>query len=122
MQQEVRDGLLQVMKIPGTCNPADLMTKILTTKEIEDRLEMMNIGVRYVRGRSRTQSISTVSRKGQATILQELEEQRKQIDNRIRSCLLEVRRSGRLGLEKDRQPGLVRTDDGSWKSGLVTDF
>ena len=47
LQKDVRDGLLEVIKIPGTANPADLMTKILTSKEIEDRLEMMNIGVRY---------------------------------------------------------------------------
>ena len=47
LQKDVRDGLLEVIKIPGTENPADLMTKILTSKEIEDRLEMMNIGVRY---------------------------------------------------------------------------
>ena len=47
LQKDVRDGLLEVVKIPGTINPADLMAKILTSKEIEDRLEMMNIKVRY---------------------------------------------------------------------------
>ena len=36
--------------MPGTENPADLMTKILTSKEIEDRLEMMDIKVRYSPG------------------------------------------------------------------------
>ena len=50
LQKDVRDGLLEVVKIPGTTNPADLMTKILTSKEIEDRLEMMNIKVRYSPG------------------------------------------------------------------------
>ena len=50
LQKDVRDGLLEVVKIPGTTYPADLMTKILTSKEIEDRLEMMNIKVRYSPG------------------------------------------------------------------------
>ena len=50
LQKDVRDGLLEVVKIPGAANSADLMTKILTSKEIEDRLEMMNIKVRYSPG------------------------------------------------------------------------
>ena len=46
LQKEVRDGNVEVSKIPGTKNPADLMTKILSTKEVVDRLEMMNLEVR----------------------------------------------------------------------------
>ena len=45
LQKEVRDGNVEVSKIPGTKNPADLMTKILPSREIVDRLEMMNLGV-----------------------------------------------------------------------------
>ena len=43
LQKEVREGTVEVSKIPGTQNPADLMTKILTVKEIRERLEMMNL-------------------------------------------------------------------------------
>ena len=50
LQKDVRDGLLEVIKISGTENPADLMTKILTSKEIEDRLDMMDTKVRYSPG------------------------------------------------------------------------
>ena len=34
---------MEVSKIPGTENPVDLMTKILTVKEIEERLKGINI-------------------------------------------------------------------------------
>ena len=109
IHKEAQDGLLEVMKIPGTGNPADMMTKIRTTKEIEDRLNMMNIRVRYVRGRSRTQSIFTASRGGrlrptwaQDTVLQMLESQRKEIEDRIRDYVLDVRRSGQQG-QKERR-------------------
>ena len=43
LQKEVQDGKLQVIKIPGEENPADLMTKILSVKDIVDRLRYMNI-------------------------------------------------------------------------------
>ena len=45
LQKEVRDGKVEVSKIPGTQNPADLMTKILGLEEIKDRLKGMNICV-----------------------------------------------------------------------------
>ena len=43
LQKEVADGLLEVVKVAGPENPADLMTKILTMGEIRDRLRMMNM-------------------------------------------------------------------------------
>ena len=43
LQKEVADGKLIVEKILGTLNPADLMTKVLTIREIEDRLGYMNM-------------------------------------------------------------------------------
>eukprot|EP00973_Karenia_brevis_P046434 6438546-Karenia_brevis.AAC.1 len=44
LQKEVREGKLQIEKIGGKMNPADLMTKILTIAEIRDRLKRMSIG------------------------------------------------------------------------------
>ena len=49
LQKEVRDGRVEVSKIPGDQNPADLMTKILGTSDIDNRLKGMNI--RADRGR-----------------------------------------------------------------------
>eukprot|EP00973_Karenia_brevis_P084821 11768817-Karenia_brevis.AAC.1 len=43
LQKEVADGKLLVEKVPGEENPADLMTKVLTTKEINSRLSTMNL-------------------------------------------------------------------------------
>ena len=43
LQKEVADGKLCVEKIPGTLNPADLMTKILGRADIEDRLGQMDM-------------------------------------------------------------------------------
>ena len=45
LQKEAREGKLEVSKVPGGENPADLMTKILTKKEICERLGRMNIAV-----------------------------------------------------------------------------
>ena len=45
LQKEVSDGLLEVSKVPGELNPADLMTKILTFGEVVDRLGWMNLRV-----------------------------------------------------------------------------
>ena len=47
LRNEVASGKLVVYKIPGTLNPADLMTKVLSLKEVEFRLEFMNM---YIRG------------------------------------------------------------------------
>ena len=46
LQKEVADGKLEVSKVLGTENPADLMTKILGIKDIRDRLGRMNIRIR----------------------------------------------------------------------------
>ena len=43
LQKEVREGRVEVSKIPGESNPADLMTKVLTVSEIKSRLRSMNI-------------------------------------------------------------------------------
>ena len=45
LQEEVEKGMLEVVKAKGNKNPADLMTKILTKKEICERLGRMNITV-----------------------------------------------------------------------------
>eukprot|EP00973_Karenia_brevis_P067714 9420370-Karenia_brevis.AAC.1 len=43
LQKEVSDGKLVVEKVPGEENPADLMIKVLTVKEIKSRLCSMNL-------------------------------------------------------------------------------
>eukprot|EP00973_Karenia_brevis_P003263 449303-Karenia_brevis.AAC.1 len=43
VQKEVSDGKLVVEKVPGEENPADLMTKVLTVREIKSRLSSMNV-------------------------------------------------------------------------------
>ena len=43
LQKEVADGKLEVSKIDGDKNPADLMTKVLTVGEIKERLERMGL-------------------------------------------------------------------------------
>ena len=43
LQKEVRDGRVEVSKIPGNRNPADLMTKILGINDIRERLDGMRI-------------------------------------------------------------------------------
>eukprot|EP00973_Karenia_brevis_P048182 6687086-Karenia_brevis.AAC.1 len=42
LQKEVADEKLLVEKVPGEENPADLMTKILASREIDNRLRSMN--------------------------------------------------------------------------------
>ena len=46
LQKEVGEGKVEVSKILGTENPADLMTKVLSKEEIRVRLGAMNIEVR----------------------------------------------------------------------------
>ena len=46
LQKEVSDGKVRVFKTLGSENPADLMTKILSNRDIVGRLEMMNLEVR----------------------------------------------------------------------------
>ena len=43
LQQEVKDGGVVVHKVPGTDNPADLMTKVLTTQDIDHRFDWMGM-------------------------------------------------------------------------------
>eukprot|EP00973_Karenia_brevis_P026065 3596882-Karenia_brevis.AAC.1 len=43
LQKEVADGKLLVEKVPGVENPADLMTKVLTSSEINSRLNSINL-------------------------------------------------------------------------------
>ena len=45
LQKEVRQGGIVIHKVPGVSNPADLMTKILNIKEVEERLEGMNLKI-----------------------------------------------------------------------------
>ena len=44
LQKEVLKGVVQVVKVPGEQNPADLMTKFLSKADIESRLQRMNVG------------------------------------------------------------------------------
>jgi hypothetical protein len=60
LQKEVREGRLVVEKVPGDKNAADLMTKTLTIKEIEDRLRGMNI---RMEGRRIIKEISRVEKR-----------------------------------------------------------
>ena len=46
LQKEVADGKLEIEKILGIENPADLMTKMLGFAEVCKRLDAMNIAVR----------------------------------------------------------------------------
>ena len=39
LQKEVREGKLKVVKVLGSENPADLMTKVLNIGEIKERLK-----------------------------------------------------------------------------------
>eukprot|EP00973_Karenia_brevis_P011492 1555001-Karenia_brevis.AAC.1 len=43
LQKEVHDGRLVVEKVPGESNPADLLTKVLGSKDVENRLSSMSI-------------------------------------------------------------------------------
>ena len=50
LQKEVRDGKVEVSKVLGDKNPADLMTKILSTKDIQSRLDKMNLVATWIKG------------------------------------------------------------------------
>eukprot|EP00973_Karenia_brevis_P032658 4509312-Karenia_brevis.AAC.1 len=43
LQKEIRDGKVEVEKVGGQENPAELMTKVLGVQEIRSRLGMMNL-------------------------------------------------------------------------------
>ena len=47
LQKEVREGKVEVSKVRGTENPADLMTKILNNEDVKIRIEGMNLRVEY---------------------------------------------------------------------------
>ena len=49
LQKEVRDGKVVVHKVEGDRNPADLMTKVLSTQDILSRLDGMNMSIRWVK-------------------------------------------------------------------------
>ena len=57
LQKEIRDGRLEVVKIPGTQNHADLMTKVLKSSEVVERLDGMSLKVVGAEGGSRTSQI-----------------------------------------------------------------
>ena len=57
LQKEIREGRVLVHKVLGTENPADLMTKILTVGEIEERLKMMSITMRLTNKVQRVASV-----------------------------------------------------------------
>ena len=48
LQKEVRDGKVEVSKVPGDRNPADLMTKILNNKDTQSRLDKMNLVATWI--------------------------------------------------------------------------
>ena len=49
VQQRTRNGDIVVQKIDGTKNEADLMTKVLSLKEVMARLEGISIEMRGLR-------------------------------------------------------------------------
>ena len=61
LQEEVRKGRVEVGKVPGDENPADLMTKYLSMKEVEERLGRMSIGLE-VRDEVKVQEVTRQSR------------------------------------------------------------
>ena len=61
IQKEVAEGKVEVRKVKGDKNPADLMTKILGVREIKDRLEWMGVRVREG-ARGEDVSVASLSR------------------------------------------------------------
>ena len=61
LQKEIREGRVLVHKVLGTENPADLMTKILTVKEIDDRLRRMSIHMKVSGDRKQMASVELSS-------------------------------------------------------------
>ena len=47
LQKEVLEGKVRVRKVLGTENPVDCMTKVLTKREVEERLGRMGIKIRW---------------------------------------------------------------------------
>ena len=46
LQKEVAEGKVEVSKLLGVENPADLMTKVLAVKDVASRLEGMSISMK----------------------------------------------------------------------------
>ena len=65
LQKEIREGKVEVHKVLGTENPADLMTKILTVGEIEERLRRMSITMKVVKS---VQQMASVEKSGSETV------------------------------------------------------
>ena len=57
LQKEIREGRVLVHKVLGAENPADLMTKILTVGETEERLKRMSIVMKLT---NRVQPVASV--------------------------------------------------------------
>ena len=51
LQEEVEKGRLEVGKIRGDQNPADLMTKVLNVDEVVDRLSWMGLVAEVKKGK-----------------------------------------------------------------------
>ena len=45
LQEEVRQGRVRLVKVRGDANPADLLTKYLGCREVEDRCAALNIEI-----------------------------------------------------------------------------
>ena len=45
LQEEVRQGKVKLIKVRGDTNPADLMTKYLGSKEVDERCAYVGIEV-----------------------------------------------------------------------------
>ena len=45
LQKEVNEGKVEVRKVRGDSNPADLMTKVLGVRDVEARLKDLSIRV-----------------------------------------------------------------------------
>ena len=56
LQQEVREGKVEVYKVEGIENPADLMTKILSLGDISTRLLGMHISLKGVGNQTESNS------------------------------------------------------------------
>ena len=61
LQKEIREGRVLVHKVLGTENPADLMTKILTVKEIDDRLRRMSIQMKLIGDKQQMATVELLS-------------------------------------------------------------
>ena len=55
-----------VLKIDGSKNPADLMTKYLKSREIKERLETMGIRIRWKRWSDHEEMLEEVRREGKS--------------------------------------------------------